>query len=82
MNIKETLINKDGHFGDFGGRYVPEILVPIMDDLRDAFFEAVEDKSFLDELHELHTSYLGRPTPLYHCKNLSDKLGEIGRAHV
>jgi len=75
MNFKKTLINRDGHFGPFGGRYVPEILVPVMDDLRDAFFAAAEDSHFVSELKDLHRHYLGRPTPLYHCENLSKKLG-------
>jgi tryptophan synthase beta chain len=72
---KDVLINKDGHFGPYGGRYVPEILVPIMDGLRDAFFDAIEDPSFVSELMDLHRTYTGRPTPLYHCKNLTRKLG-------
>ncbi len=75
MDYKTTLIHKDGHFGSFGGRYVPEVLVPIMDDLRDAFFEAVEDEAFVRALQKLHRTYTGRPTPLYHCENLSEKLG-------
>lgn len=75
MDYKTTLINKEGHFGSFGGRYVPEILVPIMDDLRDAFFEAIKDENFVSELQKLHRTYTGRPTPLYHCENLSAKLG-------
>lgn len=75
MNFKQTVINREGHFGSFGGRYVPEILVPIMDELRDAFFEATEDDSFVEDLHKLHRTYTGRPTPLYHCQNLSEQLG-------
>ena len=75
MKFKEVLINRDGHFGPYGGRYVPEILVPIMDDLRDAFFSAIEDETFVEELLGLHKTYTGRPTPLYHCKNLSEELG-------
>lgn len=75
MNIKATLINKDGHFGEFGGRYVPEVLVPIMDDLRDEFFRAIEDEDFVKELRGLFRNYIGRPTPLYHCENLSERLG-------
>lgn len=74
MNFKKTLINADGHFGAFGGRYVPEILVPVMDDLRNAFFEAIQDKKFKEELRDLYQHYLGRPTPLTYCKNLSEKL--------
>ena len=75
MNIKKIIMGKNGHFGSFGGRYTPEILVPIMDDLRDAFFEAIKDKKFIKELFDLYNNYAGRPTPLYYCKNLSDKLG-------
>ncbi len=75
MSLKDTIINKDGHFGDYGGRYVPEILVPIMDDLREAFFEAIEDESFLEELKEVNKTYVGRPTPLYYCENLTKELG-------
>lgn len=75
MNFKQTLIHADGHFGEYGGRYVPEILVPIMDDLRDSFFEAIQESSFRDELVDLYRNYTGRPTPLYHCQNLSNKLG-------
>ncbi len=73
--IKKTIINKNGHFGAFGGRYTPEILVPIMDDLKNAFFEAIKDKIFIKELKDLYKNYAGRPTPLCHCKNLSNKLG-------
>jgi len=75
MNFKNTLIHEDGHFGDYGGRYVPEILVPIMDELRDEFFKAIQEKTFTDELISLYRNYTGRPTPLYHCKNLSEQLG-------
>ncbi len=75
MDLKRTLINPEGHFGSFGGRYVPEVLVPIMDDLRDVFFESIEDESFINQLRGFHKNYLGRPTPLYHCKNLSQKVG-------
>jgi tryptophan synthase beta chain len=75
MSLKQMLINKDGHFGDFGGRYVPEILVPIMDDLRDAFFTAIQDDDFISELKTLSNNYAGRPTPLTYCGNLTQKLG-------
>ncbi len=75
MKIKEIIINEEGHFGPFGGRYVPEILVPIMDELRDEFFKAINDDGFVEELKALARDYTGRPTPLYHCKNLSENLG-------
>lgn len=73
--LKEILIHQDGHFGPYGGRYVPEILVPIMDDLRDAFFTAIQDDQFVEELKYLHKHYTGRPTPLYYCENLTRRLG-------
>ena len=75
MNYKRTLINPEGHFGSYGGRYVPEVLVPIMDDLRDVFFEATEEEDFVNQLRSIHRNYLGRPTPLYACENLAIKLG-------
>ncbi|MBU0577010.1 tryptophan synthase subunit beta [Patescibacteria group bacterium] len=75
MNYKKAIFNKDGHFGTYGGRYVPELLVPIMDDLADTFFKAIKDKEFLEELNNLYKNYIGRPSPLVHLKNLSDKLG-------
>ena len=60
-----------GRFGSFGGAYVPEILVPALEQLEDAFLSAREDPAFLAELHDLLTHYAGRPTPLYECQNLA-----------
>ncbi len=73
--LKKIIINKDGHFGSFGGRYVPELLVPVMDELRDAFFEVIKDKTFLADLKYLYQNFSGRMTPLYFCENLTEKLG-------
>ena len=64
-----------GRFGDFGGRYVPESLVPACAGLADAFRAAWADRSFRDELDELLTVYAGRPTPLTPAHNLSAQLG-------
>jgi len=74
-SLKKYILNKDGHFGEYGGMYVPELLIPIMEDLRDGFYEAIKDKKFLDELSDLYKNYSGRPTPLYFCKNLTKQLG-------
>ncbi len=75
-SLKKQLFNlKNGHFGPYGGRYVPEMLVPIMDELCDAFVSHYKDKSFLAELKDLYENYSGRPTPLYFCKNLTKHLG-------
>jgi tryptophan synthase beta chain len=59
-----------GRFGRFGGTYVPEILVPALEQLEAAFLDAQEDPDFRRELGDLLTHYAGRPTPLYRCRNL------------
>ncbi|NCG24447.1 MAG: pyridoxal-phosphate dependent enzyme, partial [Actinobacteria bacterium] len=65
----------DGRFGEFGGMYVPETLVPACQELDAAFREAWADPSFRAELDDLHANYPGRPSPLTECKNLSAELG-------
>lgn len=74
-SLKKYLLNADGHFGKFGGRYVPELLIPIMEELEKAFFEAKKDSSFKKELLNLYHNYSGRPTPLYFCENLTKEIG-------
>jgi tryptophan synthase beta chain len=64
-----------GRFGDFGGRFVPETLVPALIDLEDDFRAAWHDDSFRDELSSLLVSYAGRPTPVTECHRLSERLG-------
>jgi len=60
----------DGRFGRFGGCYVPEILVPALEQLEAAFLDAQDDPAFTTELHGLLAHYAGRPTPLTKCRNL------------
>ncbi len=60
----------DGRFGRFGGTYVPEILVPVLEQLEAAFLDAQDDAAFQAELGELLANYAGRPTPLTRCRNL------------
>jgi tryptophan synthase beta chain len=61
----------DGRFGRFGGAYVPEILVPALEQLEAAFLDAQQDPAFGAELSDLLANYAGRPTPLTRCRNLS-----------
>src|SRR3989338_4605835 len=75
MNLKNYLLNRTGHFGPYGGRYVPELLMPIMEDLETAFYAATKDRQFRQELKKLQRDFSGRPTPLYFCENLTKKLG-------
>jgi tryptophan synthase beta chain len=65
----------DGRFGEFGGRFVPETLVPACEELEAGFTEAWADAAFRAELDELLRSYAGRPSTLTECHNLSDQLG-------
>lgn len=67
-------VDKHGHYGPYGGRYVPEVLMPALLELEECFNDAVHDKSFREELANLYRTYIGRPTPLYHCENLSKSL--------
>ena len=64
-----------GRFGAYGGRYAPEVLIPALEELRDAWSELRDDPSFRGELGSLLTDFVGRPTPLTHAARLSDELG-------
>ena len=62
-------------FGPYGGQFVPETLMPALIELEKAFVEAMADKTFVKEYERLLAEFVGRPTPITHAKNLSDKLG-------
>lgn len=59
------------YFGEFGGMFVPQILIPVLQQLEDAFIEARQDPAFQAELHDLLVNYAGRPTALTQCRNLT-----------
>ena len=67
----------DGRFGAYGGAYVPEILMPALEELEAAFLQAMEDGAFQAELSELLMKYAGRPTPLTRCRNLGSARARI-----
>ncbi|MEX2268645.1 MAG: tryptophan synthase subunit beta [Acidimicrobiia bacterium] len=64
-----------GRFGEFGGRFIPESLVPALEQLEEAFRVAWASTEFRDELAHLLTNYAGRPTPVTECRRLSERLG-------
>ena len=64
----------NGRFGRFGGCYVPQILVPALEQLEAAFLDAQDDPAFAAELNDLLANYAGRPTPLTRCRNLPDNV--------
>jgi len=64
-----------GHFGPYGGRYVPEVLMSPLEELQRTYAEARTDPAFQSELDHLLNTYAGRPTPLYYARRLSEHLG-------
>jgi tryptophan synthase beta chain len=62
-------------FGPYGGRYVPETLIPALDELTAAWAEAREDEAFTARLNQLRRDFIGRPTPLYLAERLSERIG-------
>ncbi len=64
-----------GYFGEFGGRYVPETLIPALDELTLAYTEAMADPEFQNQLAHLQKTYVGRPTPVTYAARLSEHLG-------
>ncbi len=71
----QNLPDSHGRFGQFGGRFVAETLMPALFELEKAYKAARRDAKFRDDLARLSREYVGRPTPLYFCANLTDKLG-------
>ncbi len=67
--------DSEGHFGEFGGRYVPETLMPAVLELEEAYRQAADDPSFESELHALGRTYVGRPTPLTQARRLGAHAG-------
>ncbi len=66
---------KGGRFGEFGGKYIPETLVPAIEELEENYLKYKNDKSFKKELDYYLREYAGRPTPLYFAKNLTQHIG-------
>jgi tryptophan synthase beta chain len=64
-----------GHFGPYGGRFVPEVLMAPIEELEKAYLEARQDPAFQAELAQLLATFAGRPTPLYYARRLSECLG-------
>lgn len=70
-----TLPDSEGHFGRFGGSFVAETLVHALDELKDAYAKYRNDPEFLKEFHYELKHFVGRPSPVYHAKRWSEKLG-------
>ena len=66
-------VNSKGYYGDFGGAYIPEMLLHNIDELKENYIKIMSDDSFQKEFNQLLKDYVGRPSPLYFSKNLSEK---------
>ncbi|MDF1830167.1 tryptophan synthase subunit beta [Cycloclasticus pugetii] len=67
--------DEKGYFGEYGGQVIPPDLVAIMNDINRAYQEISKTPSFKDELNDLYTHYVGRPSPIFYAKRLTEKLG-------
>ena len=65
----------EGKFGKFGGIFVPELIIPALEELEAAFLKYKDDEKFTEELNFYLSEFAGRPTSLYFAKNLSEKFG-------
>jgi tryptophan synthase beta subunit len=79
MKAKPRLPDATGHFGQFGGKFVPETLMAALDELERAYRDATDDPDFMERLSSLLRDYAGRPTPLYFAANLT---AHCGRARL
>ena len=77
---RDTLLN--AYFGEFGGQYVPDMLYPVLDELEQAYVDAINDPTFAEELVNLYVDYLGRPTPITECANLPLEGHGKGKARI
>ncbi len=73
--MKSFLVDQDGYYGEFGGAYVPEILHKCVEELTNKYLEVIESEDFKKEFDQLLRDYVGRPSPLYLAKRLSEKYG-------
>ena len=75
MTFASTQPDSLGHWGQYGGRFVPETLMAPLEELTAAYLASRDDESFQSELHALQHNYAGRPTPLFHAARLTDYCG-------
>lgn len=68
-------VNEKGYYGDFGGAYIPEMLYPNVEELRQKYLEIMKEEEFKQEFNQLLQDYVGRPSPLYLASRLSEKYG-------
>ncbi|MBO4482498.1 MAG: tryptophan synthase subunit beta [Prevotella sp.] len=73
--MSKYIVNDLGFYGNYGGAYIPEILYKTVEDLKNAYLPIIESEEFKKEYHALLRDYVGRPSPLYYAKRMSEKYG-------
>ena len=74
--MKKTFhVDGQGFYGEFGGAYIPEILYAAVENLKKEYLKVLESKEFRDEYMQLLRDYVGRPSPLYYARRMSEKYG-------
>lgn len=75
-NYLKTYPDKNGYFGEYGGVHLPDNLKKALLEVEDAYYRIAHSAEFINELRRIRKEFQGRPTPVYHCKNLSQELGK------
>lgn len=75
MKESKYSVSETGYYGSFGGAYIPEILYNNVEELKNSYLKIMESEKFQKEFGELLKDYVGRPTPLFHARNLSEQFG-------
>ena len=73
--LTTAMPDEKGYFGEYGGQILPPPMIEIMNQINDAYDEVTQTKAFQDELNELYADYVGRPSPIYFARRLTDKIG-------
>src|SRR5574344_330048 len=78
--MKSYNVGQDGYYGEFGGAYIPEVLHHCVEELKKNYLSVIESEDFQSEFQSLLRDYVGRPSPLYFSKSLSQRYG--GRIYL
>ncbi len=73
--MQQFNVNQDGYYGEFGGAFIPEILHATVEELKAQYLKIIESEEFQKEYYSLLQDYVGRPSPLYHARRMSEKYG-------
>ena len=76
-NYRKMYPSSDGYFGRYGGSFLPKHLQKAIDEVYEGYMTIAKSAKFIAELREIRKNYQGRPTPIYHCQNLSNYLGKV-----